>query len=141
MVHEMLMTNKQKQAIKQEVNTWFGVVLAHVTLYFLSSPDGSQSTPAKSLSLNLKQSYSSTLERHPTSTSVWPLQTSALSPAPVVCAESYLNLLNLENSTKPAALTDLDPFIRTNGTAEGKEISNGDIVQFSSRTSAGTDEK
>ncbi|XP_013862058.1 carboxyl-terminal PDZ ligand of neuronal nitric oxide synthase protein isoform X3 [Austrofundulus limnaeus] len=103
--------------------------------------NGSQSTPANSLSLNLKKHYSPTLERHPTSTPAWPLQTSVLSPAPVVCAESYLNLLNLENSTKPAALTDLDPFIRTNGTAEGKETSNGDIVQFSSRNSASIEEK
>ncbi|XP_040014214.1 carboxyl-terminal PDZ ligand of neuronal nitric oxide synthase protein isoform X2 [Xiphias gladius] len=103
----------------------------------------SVSTIAKSLSLNLKNHYSQTLEQLITSTPAWPLQTSPLSPTQVDCAESYLNLLNLENSTKPAASVngDLDPFIRANGTADNKERSCNEIVPLTSRNSANMDEK
>ncbi|XP_017263459.1 carboxyl-terminal PDZ ligand of neuronal nitric oxide synthase protein isoform X2 [Kryptolebias marmoratus] len=94
----------------------------------------SSSASEKPLSLNLKSVYSQSLERRPASTPAWPLQ----NPAQVDCAESYLNLLNLE---KPAALAHLDPFIRTNGTAAGRERSNGEVVQFPSRTSASIEEK
>ncbi|XP_037547904.1 carboxyl-terminal PDZ ligand of neuronal nitric oxide synthase protein [Nematolebias whitei] len=98
----------------------------------LNGPEsGSSSASAKSLSLNLKKHYDQTLEQLPASTPAWPLRTSA-------CAESYLNLLNLENRTKPAALTDLDPFIRTNGTVDSKENSH---VQFPSRNSTSLDER
>ncbi|MEQ2181156.1 hypothetical protein GOODEAATRI_008510, partial [Goodea atripinnis] len=72
-----------------------------------------------------------------TSTPAWPL-----SPNQVHCAESYLNLLNLENSTKPAAsFTEQDPVIRGNGTVESKESSNSEIVQFTSRNPANMDER
>ncbi|XP_041825608.1 capon-like protein isoform X2 [Melanotaenia boesemani] len=100
------------------------------------------STSAKSLSLNLKNHYNQTLDQLITSTPAWPLQTSPLSPTQVDSAESYLNLLNLENSTKPeASVTHLDPFIRANGNTNSKESFNNEIVPFMSRDSASTDEK
>uniref|UniRef100_UPI0037E7D41B carboxyl-terminal PDZ ligand of neuronal nitric oxide synthase protein n=1 Tax=Semicossyphus pulcher TaxID=241346 RepID=UPI0037E7D41B len=100
-------------------------------------------TSAKSLSLNLKNHYSHTLDQLITSTPAWPLQTSPLSPTQVDNAESYLNLLNLENSTKPGASVngDLDPFIRANMAAESKEGSCSEIVPFTLRNSASLDEK
>lgn len=115
----------------------------------MSIPDGQQSscssvsTSAKSLSLNLKNHYSQTLDQLITSTPAWPLQTSPLSPTHVDCAESYLNLLNLENGTKPDASVngDLDPFIRANGAADSKESSCNEIVPFTLRNSANMDEK
>lgn len=121
---------------------WF--VLTH-----LSVPDDQQlscstvSASAKSLSLNLKNHYSQTLDQLITSTPAWPLQISPLSPTQVDCAESYLNLLNLENSTKPDASVngDLDPFIRANGTADSRESSCNEIVPFTLRNSANMDEK
>ncbi|KAM4528032.1 carboxyl-terminal PDZ ligand of neuronal nitric oxide synthase protein isoform 1-T1 [Odontesthes bonariensis] len=97
----------------------------------------SVSASAKTLSLNLKNHYSQTLEKFITSTPAWPPQTSALSPTQVDCAESYLNLLNLENNS----LTDLDPFIRANGSADNKESFNKEIVPLSSRNPSSTDEK
>lgn len=107
------------------------------------SPGSSVSTSAKALSLNLKNHYSQTLDQLITSTPAWPLQTSPLSPTQVDCAESYLNLLNLENSTEPVAPVngDLDPFIRTNGTADNKESSCNEIVPLTLRNSANMDEK
>uniref|UniRef100_A0A8D3AE46 Carboxyl-terminal PDZ ligand of neuronal nitric oxide synthase protein n=1 Tax=Scophthalmus maximus TaxID=52904 RepID=A0A8D3AE46_SCOMX len=100
------------------------------------------STLANSLSLNLKNHYSKISDQLITSTPAWPPQTSPRSHSQVDCAESYLNLLNLENSTKPAASVngDLEPFIRANGTADGKESCN-EIVPFTSRNSANMDEK
>ncbi|KAG7499264.1 carboxyl-terminal PDZ ligand of neuronal nitric oxide synthase protein-like [Solea senegalensis] len=97
----------------------------------------SVSTLAKSLSLNLKNHYSQTLDQLITSSPSWPLRTQ------VDCSESYLNLLNLENSNKPAASvnSDMDPFLRANGGVEDKEKSCGGIVPFVSRNSANMDEK
>ncbi|XP_068562749.1 carboxyl-terminal PDZ ligand of neuronal nitric oxide synthase protein isoform X2 [Cebidichthys violaceus] len=107
------------------------------------SPCGSVSTAAKALSLSLKNHYSQTMDQLITSTPAWPLQTSPLSPTQVDCAESYLNLLNLENGTEPAAPVngDLDPFIRANGTADAKGSSCNEIVPFTLRNSANMDEK
>ncbi|KAM9841896.1 carboxyl-terminal PDZ ligand of neuronal nitric oxide synthase protein [Aulostomus maculatus] len=102
------------------------------------------STSAKSLSLNLKNRYSQILDQLITSTPAWPFQTAALSPSQVDCAESYLNMVNLENSTKPASSLngDLDPFIRGNGMVENQESSEGnEVVPFTSRNSANMDEK
>ncbi|XP_041666121.1 carboxyl-terminal PDZ ligand of neuronal nitric oxide synthase protein isoform X2 [Cheilinus undulatus] len=101
------------------------------------------STSAKSLSLNLKNHYNQTLDQLVTSTPAWPLQTSPLSPSQVDSAESYLNLLNLENSSKPDASVngDLDPFIRANMTAESKEGTGNEIIPFTLRNSANMDEK
>ncbi|XP_038589638.1 carboxyl-terminal PDZ ligand of neuronal nitric oxide synthase protein [Micropterus salmoides] len=103
----------------------------------------SVSTTAKALSLNLKNNYSQTLDQLITATPAWPLQTSPLSPTQVECAESYLNLLNLENSTKPGAAVngDLDPFIRANGTADNKESSCNEMVPFTLKNSGNMDEK
>ncbi|XP_045923369.1 carboxyl-terminal PDZ ligand of neuronal nitric oxide synthase protein isoform X1 [Micropterus dolomieu] len=103
----------------------------------------SVSTTAKALSLNLKNNYSHTLDQLITATPAWPLQTSPLSPTQVECAESYLNLLNLENSTKPGAAVngDLDPFIRANGTADNKESSCNEMVPFTLKNSGNMDEK
>ncbi|XP_058474043.1 carboxyl-terminal PDZ ligand of neuronal nitric oxide synthase protein isoform X2 [Solea solea] len=97
----------------------------------------SVSTLAKSLSLNLKNHYSQALDQLITSSPSWPLRTQ------VDCSESYLNLLNLENSNKPAASVngDLDPFLRANGGVEDKERSCGGIVPFASRNSANMDDK
>ncbi|KAM3600183.1 uncharacterized protein V6R79_019078 [Siganus canaliculatus] len=107
------------------------------------SPCSSVSTSAKSLTLNLKNHYSQTMDQLITSTPAWPLQTSTLSPTQVACAESYLNLLNLENSSKPDAAVngEPDPFIRANGAAENKESSCNEIVPFTLRNSASMDEK
>lgn len=120
-----------------KVDSWVVVDSSHCAS-LCSTPGGvqssSRSTSAKSLSLNLKKHYDQSLEQLPASTPAWPLRASA-------CAESYLNLLNLENRTKPAALTDLDPFIRTNGTADAKQSSDGDIVQLPPRNSTSLDER
>ncbi|CAN9504424.1 unnamed protein product [Ophioblennius macclurei] len=106
------------------------------------SPCSSVSSSVKALSLNLKNHYSQTLDHLITSTPAWPLQTSSVSASQVDCAESYLNLLNLENSGKPSALAgELDPFIRANGGTEAAEGSCSQIVPFSSRDSANMEEK
>nr|XP_020442990.1 carboxyl-terminal PDZ ligand of neuronal nitric oxide synthase protein-like isoform X2 [Monopterus albus] len=100
-------------------------------------------TSAKSLSLNLKNRYSQTLDPLITTMSAWPLQIPALSPAQVDSAKSYLNPLNLENRSKPAALLDenLDLFNRANWIADNKESSCSEIVPFQLRNSANVDEK
>ncbi|KAM9734808.1 carboxyl-terminal PDZ ligand of neuronal nitric oxide synthase protein [Menidia menidia] len=99
--------------------------------------------PASATTLNLRNHYGQTLEQLVTSTPAWPLhQTSPRPQSPVDCAESYLNLVNLENSAKPAAsLTDLDPFIRANGAARNSQIFSNETVQSSPRNSSGTEEK
>lgn len=107
----------------------------------MSFPDGQESisTSAKSLSLSLKNRYSQILDQPITSTPAWPLQAAAPSPSQVGCAESYLNLLNLENGAKPS---QQDPFIRTNMAAEkGIEGACNEVVPFASRNSAIMDEK
>ncbi|KAF3849305.1 hypothetical protein F7725_015802 [Dissostichus mawsoni] len=106
------------------------------------SPCGSV-TSAKALTLNLRKNYIQTLDQLITSTPAWPLQASPLSPSTVDSAESYLNLLNLENSSEPAVLVngDADLFIRANGSAENKEGSCNEIVPFTLRNSANIDKK
>lgn len=114
-------------------------------LSFSGGPDSSCNSPsARSLSLNLKNHYSQTLDQLITSTPALPLQTSTLSATQGDCAESYLNLLNLENSTKPDASVngDLDPFIRANGAVDNKESLCNEIIPFTLRNnSANMDEK
>uniref|UniRef100_G3PTV1 Carboxyl-terminal PDZ ligand of neuronal nitric oxide synthase protein n=1 Tax=Gasterosteus aculeatus aculeatus TaxID=481459 RepID=G3PTV1_GASAC len=109
-------------------------------------PPGSQqslcssaSTAAKALSLNLKNHHGQTLDQLITSTPAWPRQTAAQAD----CAESYLNLLNLENGTDPPAPVgrELEPFVRANGTADTKGGSCNEIVPFTLRNSASMDEK
>lgn len=107
----------------------------------VSLSDLTVSTSAKALSLNLKNHYGDTLDQLLTSTSsAWPLQTSALSPSQLDNAESYLNLLNLENNNKPGAAVNRAPFIKANGTADNKETLN-EIVPYTSRNSTSMDEK
>ncbi|XP_056147189.1 carboxyl-terminal PDZ ligand of neuronal nitric oxide synthase protein [Lampris incognitus] len=106
----------------------------------------SVSASTKSLSLNLKNHYSQSLDQPITSTPAWPLQNTPAPPAQVDYCESYLNLLNLENGiTLPASVNrELDPFIRTNGKAEkkeGSEVNGNEIVPLSPRNSANMDGK
>ncbi|XP_030006130.1 carboxyl-terminal PDZ ligand of neuronal nitric oxide synthase protein [Sphaeramia orbicularis] len=105
-----------------------------------SSPS-SVSTSVKSLSLNLRNNYSQNLDQFIASTPAWPLQSTIHSPTQVDCAESYLNLLNLENSNKPAGGIngDLDAIIKANGNADDKD--GNEIVPLTARNSANMDEK
>ncbi|XP_062269005.1 carboxyl-terminal PDZ ligand of neuronal nitric oxide synthase protein [Platichthys flesus] len=100
----------------------------------------SVSTLANSLSLNRKNHYNQTSDQLITSTPAWQLQSSLTQ---VDCAESYLNLLNLESCGTSAASINgsLDPFIRANGAADDKERSCNEIVPFTSRNSDNMDEK
>uniref|UniRef100_A0A8C2ZKC3 Carboxyl-terminal PDZ ligand of neuronal nitric oxide synthase protein n=1 Tax=Cyclopterus lumpus TaxID=8103 RepID=A0A8C2ZKC3_CYCLU len=95
-------------------------------------PCGTVSTATMSLSLSLKNRYSQTQDQLITSTPAWPLRTSPSSPGRVDCAESYLNLLNLENAAEPAppANGDLDPFVEANGDLDPFVEANGDLDPF-----------
>uniref|UniRef100_A0A3B4F3B0 Carboxyl-terminal PDZ ligand of neuronal nitric oxide synthase protein n=1 Tax=Pundamilia nyererei TaxID=303518 RepID=A0A3B4F3B0_9CICH len=74
------------------------------------SSGGLVSASAKSLSLNLKNHYSQTLDHLITSTPSRLFETSPLSPTQVGCAESYLNLLNMESGIKcRQIIPKLDP--------------------------------
>lgn len=96
-----------------------GTFVLPFTLGGPQSEGSSVSSSARSLSLNLKNHYSQTLEQL---TSAWPLQTSTLTPIQVGSAESYINLLNLENGSDTAAsLSDPQPFIRANSDADQKD--------------------
>lgn len=100
--------------------------------------------PVGSLTLDLRSRHSQTLlDQLITSTPSWPLQTSGLASGPGDCAESYLNLLNLENSTKPDALVNgqLEPLVTANPQAEDKDGSCRDVVPLTLRNSANVDEK
>lgn len=105
------------------------------------SPCNSVCPVAKPLSLNLKNSYGQNLEQLITSTPAWAYQTAALSPAQGDCAESYLNLLNLDNRGKADTLVNGDPFIRANGTVDNKESLCTEVIPFAMRNSANMDEK
>uniref|UniRef100_A0A3Q0QSK2 Carboxyl-terminal PDZ ligand of neuronal nitric oxide synthase protein n=1 Tax=Amphilophus citrinellus TaxID=61819 RepID=A0A3Q0QSK2_AMPCI len=103
-VHQLLLQNRD--------------LLQHLTLLVQQlkelgqqSSGGSISASARSLSLNLKNHYSQTLDQLITSTPAWPLETSPLTPTQVDCAESYLNLLNLESGAKRCKqiIPKLDP--------------------------------
>ncbi|XP_068429455.1 carboxyl-terminal PDZ ligand of neuronal nitric oxide synthase protein isoform X2 [Clinocottus analis] len=108
--------------------------------------NGHGGSVTKALSLSLKNHYSQTLDQLITSTPTWPLQPSSPFSPPgggVDYAESYLNLLNLENGGEPAPPVngELDPFIRANGAAGAKESSSNEIVPFTSRNSANVEDK
>ncbi|XP_053722901.1 carboxyl-terminal PDZ ligand of neuronal nitric oxide synthase protein [Synchiropus splendidus] len=92
-------------------------------------------TTINALHLNLKKQYQAEII---TSTPAWPLQSRIISPSQVDSAESYLNLLNLENNTKTIN-GDLDPFIRANGMADPKEA--GQVALFTPRNSINLDDK
>ncbi|XP_072310668.1 carboxyl-terminal PDZ ligand of neuronal nitric oxide synthase protein [Eucyclogobius newberryi] len=94
----------------------------------------SNSTSIKPLSLKLKNHYGDTLDQLISSMSSWPV-----SPESMGGAESYLNLLNLQNSNKPEAALHGDPFIKASDTADSRERSN-EIVPYTSRNST-VDEK
>ncbi|XP_024918344.1 carboxyl-terminal PDZ ligand of neuronal nitric oxide synthase protein isoform X2 [Cynoglossus semilaevis] len=106
-------------------------------------PPSSNSTLAKSLSLNLKNHYRQTLDQLIISTPSWPRPAAPLSSNQVDCAESYLNLLNLENSNNAASTLNGDPFIRANGMADGggKRNSSDESVSFRSRSSVNMDDR
>ncbi|KAK6316288.1 carboxyl-terminal PDZ ligand of neuronal nitric oxide synthase protein [Coregonus clupeaformis] len=106
----------------------------------------------RSLSLNLKNHYSlSSMDQPITSTPAGPLQNTPLTAAQMDCAESYLNLLNLENGTKPLGSqnggeAETDTLIRR--TAKGKpgrrdssEVSSNEIVWFETRNLTALDER
>lgn len=106
--------------------------------------ENGHAAPVGSLTLDLKSRHSQTLlDQLITSTPSWPLQTSGLASGPGDCAESYLNLLNLENSTKPDASVNgqLEPLVTANPKAEDKDGSCRDVVPLTLRNSANVDEK
>ncbi|KAM6984653.1 carboxyl-terminal PDZ ligand of neuronal nitric oxide synthase protein [Aplochiton taeniatus] len=98
----------------------------------------------RSLSLNLKNRYSQNLDPPiKTSTPVVPLQNTPLT-AQVDCAESYLNLLNLENRGKPTQNGGSDAVVKRANGKPGKENSDvncNEIVPFESGNSRTLDER
>lgn len=121
-----------------------GCMLLICVLCLPGGPESScNTTSAKSLSLSLKNHYSQTLDQLITSTPALQLQSSTLCTTQAACAESYLNLLNLENSSKPEASAngDPDPVIRANGTVDNKESLCNEIIPFTLRNSANMDDK
>ncbi|XP_010782449.1 uncharacterized protein [Notothenia coriiceps] len=140
--HLALLVQQLKELEADAPTTPAGLELQANGLDGPQSPCGSV-TSAKALTLNLRKNYIQTLDQLITSTPAWPLQASPLSPSTVDSAESYLNLLNLENSGEPAVLVngDADLFIRAKGSAENKEGSCNEIVPFTLRNSANIDEK
>lgn len=104
----------------------------------------SSAAPVGSLTLDLKNHHTQTLlDQLITSTPSWPLQTSGLASGRGDCAESYLNLLNLENSSKPdASVTGQpEPLVTANQKAEDKEGSCRDVIPLTLRNSESIDEK
>lgn len=104
----------------------------------------SVSMSTRSLSLNLKNRYSQNLD-HPikTSTPVVPLQNNPLT-SQVDCAESYLNLLNLENRSKPTQNGGSGAVVKRANGKPGKENSDvncNEIVPFESGNSRMLDER
>lgn len=100
--------------------------------------------PVASLTLDLKSHHNQTLlDQLITSTPSWPLQSSGLASGPGDCAESYLNLLNLENSTKPdvSVSAQLEPLVTAKGKAEDGDSSCRDVIPLTLRNSANVDEK
>lgn len=101
-------------------------------------------SPVASLTLDLKSRHSQTLlDQLITSTPSWPLQTSSLTSGRGDCAESYLNLLNLENSTKPEAPVtgQLEPAVTANEKVEDKGGSCRAVIPLTLRDSESADEK
>ncbi|KAL0965184.1 hypothetical protein UPYG_G00277880 [Umbra pygmaea] len=100
----------------------------------------------RSLSLNLKNHYSSKTHKPITSTPAGPPQNPQ-----VDCAESYLNLLNLENGAEPLGSPnggEKETGTLTRRSANGKpgrrdcsEVSSNEIVRFESRNSTALDER
>lgn len=100
--------------------------------------------PVGSLTLDLKSRHSQMLlDQLITSTPSWPLQASSLASGHGDCAESYLNLLNLENSTKPdASVTgQQESVVTAKDEVEDKGGSCRDIIPLTLRNSESADEK
>lgn len=106
------------------------------------SPWSSVTTSTRSLSLNLKNHYNS--DQPITST---PAGMFRNTPLQMDGAESYLNLFNLENGTKPTGVQNGggDALIRpANGRAGSKgssEVTSNEVVRFESRNSGALDER
>uniref|UniRef100_A0A8C9WGL3 Carboxyl-terminal PDZ ligand of neuronal nitric oxide synthase protein n=1 Tax=Scleropages formosus TaxID=113540 RepID=A0A8C9WGL3_SCLFO len=94
-----------------------------------------KSLSTQSLSLNLKNHYSLAKEQPVTST---PAGGPGCEPPPVDCAESYLNLLTLENGPKQRSTEDVKaPGTTSNGkveSADGSEGSGSHVVSVDSQT-------
>lgn len=110
-------------------------------MVFFSSPDALESsTSARPLSLSLKNHYSQTLEQLITSTPAWPPRTPSLPPAQGSCAESYLNLLNLDGDKAEGSVNGgAGEFIGANGAADNKESPCNGVIPF--RNSGSVDER
>lgn len=113
-----------------------------VFVFFLSSPDALESsTSARPLSLSLKNHYSQTLEQLITSTPAWPPRTPSLPPpAQGSCAESYLNLLNLDGDKAEGSVNGgAGDFIAANAATDNKESPRNGVIPF--RNSGSGDER
>ncbi|XP_045548896.1 carboxyl-terminal PDZ ligand of neuronal nitric oxide synthase protein isoform X2 [Salmo salar] len=114
--------------------------------------DQESSWTTRSLSLNLKNHYSlSSMDQPITSTPAGPLQNPPLTASQVDGAESYLNLLNLENGTKPLGSqnggeAETDTLIRRTsngkpGRRDSSEVSSNEILPFETRNLTALDER
>lgn len=109
--------------------------------FFFLSPDAPESSiSAQLLSLSLENHYSQALEQLITSTPAWPPHTDPPSPTQGNCAESYLNLLNLDSNKAEGSVNgDAGPVIAAHGAADNKERLCNGIVPF--RNIGSMDEK
>ncbi|XP_067106434.1 carboxyl-terminal PDZ ligand of neuronal nitric oxide synthase protein isoform X2 [Osmerus mordax] len=102
----------------------------------------SVTTSTRSLSLNLKNHYNS--DQPITST---PAAMFRNTPLQMDGAESYLNLLNLENGTKPTAVQNgggdalIGPANGRAGSKGSSEVTSNEVVRFESRNSGALDER
>ncbi|XP_038827264.1 carboxyl-terminal PDZ ligand of neuronal nitric oxide synthase protein [Salvelinus namaycush] len=114
--------------------------------------DQESSWTTRSLSLNLKNHYSlSSMDQPITSTPAGPLQKKKVTASQVDGAESYLNLLNVENGTKPLGSqnggeAETDTLIRRTsngkpGRRDSSEVSSNEIVRFETRNLTALDER
>lgn len=110
---------------------------SYIVCFLAAAPDGS-------LTLDLVSHHSQTLlDQLITSTPSWPLQTSGLTSGRGDCAESYLNLLNLENSNKPDAMLTghLEPVDSPNEKVEDKVGRCRDVIPLTLKNPESMDEK
>ncbi|XP_019909305.1 carboxyl-terminal PDZ ligand of neuronal nitric oxide synthase protein isoform X2 [Esox lucius] len=108
--------------------------------------DQQSSWTTRSLSLNLKNHYSSSMDQPITSTPAGPLQNTPLSATQVDCAQSYLNLMNLQSRTKPqcpqnGGEKETDRANGKPGRRDSLEVPSSDIVRFETRNSTNLDER
>lgn len=111
-----------------------------VTDIFFSPDAPESSASAQLLSLSLENHYSQALEQLITSTPAWPPHADPLSPTQDNCAESYLNLLNLDSNNAEGSVNgNTGPVIAASGTADNKESLCNGIIPC--RNSGSVDEK